>query len=200
MSEVDEADDEGSGIDHVDYEDIHPPQPARAPHVTTMTNVIADKPTKKPWTDQHNVIMATQQLSTWCSNFDSTALTVRAHFLALGSEDTQHPDAIWETCKELLDGLAFLFQDLSPMKPENAYQSQFLLQLLTLTHLQSCIGCPDIPNLDTAGCCAATAFLPVLSTMTASCPHPPSHSPSHTLKASRLLASASVGKPVDFVI
>ncbi|KAI6011236.1 hypothetical protein PISMIDRAFT_112320 [Pisolithus microcarpus 441] len=54
------------------------------------------------------------------------------------------------TCNELLDGLAFLYQDLDPSKPENAYQSQFLLQLLAHTHLWPCVGCPDIPKLDTS--------------------------------------------------
>ncbi|KAI6100816.1 hypothetical protein EDD16DRAFT_1448330, partial [Pisolithus croceorrhizus] len=92
-------------------------------------------------------IQATRRLSVWRSNFGSTALAVMAHFLASGSDDT--PDAVRETCKELLDGLAFLFQDLDPTKPENAYRSQFLLQLLAHTHLRSCIGCPDVPKLDT---------------------------------------------------
>ncbi|KAI6009255.1 hypothetical protein PISMIDRAFT_101646 [Pisolithus microcarpus 441] len=73
-----------------------------------------------------------------------------AHFLASGSDDTQHTVIIWDTCKDLLDSLAFLFQDLDSTKPKNAYWSQFLLQLLTHTHLQSCVGCPNILKLDTA--------------------------------------------------
>ncbi|KAI6114959.1 hypothetical protein EDD16DRAFT_1520818 [Pisolithus croceorrhizus] len=39
---------------------------------------------------------------------------------------TQHANAIQETCKELLDRLAFLFQDLDHMKAETMYQSQFI--------------------------------------------------------------------------
>ncbi|KAI6021336.1 hypothetical protein BKA83DRAFT_116377 [Pisolithus microcarpus] len=72
--------------------------------------------------------------------------------LGFGNLTPIHPGMpifILETCKDLLDGLAFLFQDLDPMNSENAYWSQFLLQLLAHTHLQSCVGCPDIPNLNT---------------------------------------------------
>ncbi|KAI6027778.1 hypothetical protein BKA83DRAFT_4490332 [Pisolithus microcarpus] len=72
-----------------------------------------------------------------------------AHFLASGTDHTQLPN-IHETWNELLDGLAFLYLDLDPSKPENTYQSQFLLQLLTHTHLQPCIGCLDVPKLDTS--------------------------------------------------
>ncbi|KAI6029787.1 hypothetical protein BKA83DRAFT_4018049, partial [Pisolithus microcarpus] len=90
---------------------------------------------------------ATRRLSVWRSNFGSTALAIMAHFLASSTDDTQPP--VRETCNELLDGFAFLFQDLDPSKPENAYQSQFLLQLLAHTHLRPCIGCPDVPRLNT---------------------------------------------------
>ncbi|KAI6103793.1 hypothetical protein EDD16DRAFT_1493378 [Pisolithus croceorrhizus] len=91
----------------------------------------------------HSFGQATQHLSIWHSNFGSMA-----HFLASDSDDTQAPD-VQETCSELLAGLAFLFQDLDPLKPENAYQSQFLLQLLAHMHLQPCIGCPDVLRLNT---------------------------------------------------
>ncbi|KAI6112128.1 hypothetical protein EDD16DRAFT_1521590 [Pisolithus croceorrhizus] len=96
----------------------------------------------------HLTEQATQQLSIWHSNFGSTALTIMAHFLA-SSDDTRHPGTVWEMCKDLLDGLAFLFQDLDPMNSKNVYRSQLLLQLLAHTHLWSCVGCPDIPNLNT---------------------------------------------------
>ncbi|KAI6110927.1 hypothetical protein EDD16DRAFT_1710592 [Pisolithus croceorrhizus] len=92
-------------------------------------------------------VLATRRLSVWRSNFGSTALAIMAHFLASSTDDTQPP--VRETCNELLDGFAFLFQDLDPSKPENAYRSQFLLQLLAHTHLRPCIGCPDVPRLDT---------------------------------------------------
>ncbi|KAI6104116.1 hypothetical protein F5141DRAFT_1216667 [Pisolithus sp. B1] len=55
-SKVDEADDEGSDIGHDNMDTCLLP-PAKAPHVTTMTNVIANKPVKKPWTDQHGDTM-----------------------------------------------------------------------------------------------------------------------------------------------
>ncbi|KAI6128668.1 hypothetical protein EDD16DRAFT_1516144 [Pisolithus croceorrhizus] len=97
----------------------------------------------------HFIGQATWQLSVWHSNFSSTALAIMAHFLASGTDHVQLSD-IHEMCNELLDGLAFLYQDLDPSKPENAYQSQFLLQLLAHMHLQPCIGCLDIPKLDTS--------------------------------------------------
>ncbi|KAI6030262.1 hypothetical protein EDC04DRAFT_2605340 [Pisolithus marmoratus] len=92
---------------------------------------------------------ATQWLSIWCSNSGSTALAIMAHFLSSGADNSPSPDVVWETCNELLDGLSFLFQDLDPTKLENACQSHFLLQLLAHTHLQPCVGCPDVPRLDT---------------------------------------------------
>lgn len=53
-----------------------------------------------------------------------------------------------EICDDLLTGLAFLFRDLDP-KPENAFRSPLVLQLLAHTHLRPCVGCPNIPRLDT---------------------------------------------------
>ncbi|KAI6126553.1 hypothetical protein F5141DRAFT_965395, partial [Pisolithus sp. B1] len=91
---------------------------------------------------------ATRRLSVWRSNFGSTTLTIMAHFLASGTDNAQPPD-VQETCNELLAGLAFLFHDLDTSKSENAYQSQFLLQLLAHMHLRPCIGCLDVPRLDT---------------------------------------------------
>ncbi|KAL4080762.1 hypothetical protein J3A83DRAFT_4043524, partial [Scleroderma citrinum] len=55
---------------------------------------------------------ATQQLSVWQSNFGSTTITLMAHFLASDSGDTRSLAAIQEMCLELLDGFAFLYQDL----------------------------------------------------------------------------------------
>ncbi|KAI6118057.1 hypothetical protein F5141DRAFT_1000163 [Pisolithus sp. B1] len=93
-------------------------------------------------------MQATRQLSVWHSNFGSTALTIMAHFLASGTDDAQPPN-VQETCNELLAGLTFLFHDLDTSKSENAYRSQFLLQLLAHMHLQPCIGCPDVLRLNT---------------------------------------------------
>ncbi|KAI5989264.1 hypothetical protein EDD15DRAFT_2171448, partial [Pisolithus albus] len=95
------------------------------------------------------IVQATRRLSVWRSNFGSTALAIMAHFLASATDNTQ-PSGVRETCNELLDGLAFLYQDLDPSKPENAYRSQFVLQLLAHTQLRPCIGCPDVPKLNTS--------------------------------------------------
>ena len=101
-----------------------------------------------------------------------------AHFLASSpGDDTEAPDptAIQETCNDLLDKLSFLYEDLDDQKLENAYWSQFVLQLLAHAHMQSCVGCPDIPRIDTdtlkahgikgalSLCCAAvsTTFSPI---------------------------------------
>ncbi|KAI6018553.1 hypothetical protein BKA83DRAFT_4496063 [Pisolithus microcarpus] len=65
-------------------------------------------------------ILATWQLSVWHNNFSSTTLANMAHFLASATDHMQ-PPSVWETCNELLDGLTFLYQDLDPSKPENAY-------------------------------------------------------------------------------
>ncbi|KAI6101621.1 hypothetical protein EDD16DRAFT_1525816 [Pisolithus croceorrhizus] len=56
-SEVNEADNEGSDIGH-DNADTCLLPPAKAPCVTTMTNIITNKPVKKPWTNQHGDTMA----------------------------------------------------------------------------------------------------------------------------------------------
>jgi len=114
----------------------------------------------------------------WRSNFGSTAIALVAHFLASNpSDDTEatDPTIIQETCNDLLDKLSFLYEDLDYEKLENTYRSQFVIQLLAHTHMRSCVGCPDIPRLDTDAlkahgirgalslCCAAvsTAFLPI---------------------------------------
>ncbi|KAI6008001.1 hypothetical protein EDC04DRAFT_2907399 [Pisolithus marmoratus] len=65
-------------------------------------------------------ILATWQLSVWHSNFSSTALATMAHFLA-SDADHEEPSDIQEMCNKLLDGLAFLYQDLDASKPEYAY-------------------------------------------------------------------------------
>ena len=101
-----------------------------------------------------------------------------AHFLASSpGDDTEatDPTAIQETCNDLLDKLSFLYEDLDDQKPENAYWSQFVLQLLAHAHMRSCVGCPDIPRIDTdtlkahgikgalSLCCAvvSTTFSPI---------------------------------------
>jgi len=94
------------------------------------------------------------------------------HFLVLGHGDAPSADAVQQTCEELMDGpFAFLYQDLNVSNPENAYQSHFILHLLAHAHLCPCIGCSDIPRLDTAAlkehsvkdaislCCSAVCIM-----------------------------------------
>ena len=85
----------------------------------------------------------------WRSNFGSTALALVAHFLASEIGNTKNTAAMCKICHELLDGFSFLYEDLDPTNSENAFWSHFLLQLLSHGHLHPCIGCPDIPKLDT---------------------------------------------------
>ncbi|KIM59462.1 hypothetical protein SCLCIDRAFT_27290 [Scleroderma citrinum Foug A] len=89
------------------------------------------------------------QLSVWQSNFGSTTIALMANFLASDGDNTKSLADIQETCLELLDGFAFLYQDLDPTKTENAYQSYFFLHLFAHAHLHPCIGCSDIPRLNT---------------------------------------------------
>ena len=94
------------------------------------------------------------------------------HFLVSGPGDAPSADAVQQTCEELMDGpFAFLYQDLNVSNPENAYRSHFVLHLLAHAHLRPCIGCPDIPRLDTAAlkehgvkgaislCCSAVCIM-----------------------------------------
>ena len=118
----------------------------------------------------HFLGQATQHLSVWQSNFGSTALVLVAHFLASEIDETKNTAAIHKICRELLDGFTFLYEDFDPANSENAFQSHFLLQLLAHGHLRPCIGCPDIPKLDTENlkehgikgvlslCCAAVCY------------------------------------------
>ena len=99
--------------------------------------------------DSYSLEQATRRLSVWRSNFGSTAIALVAHFLASDSDDAKSLAAIQEICLELLDGFAFLYQDLDPTKTENAYRSDFFLQLFAHAHLRPCIGCPDIPRINT---------------------------------------------------
>ena len=99
--------------------------------------------------DSCSLEQATRRLSVWRSNFSSTAIALVAHFLASDGDDTKSFAAIQETCLDLLDGFAFLYQDLDPTTAENAYRSCFFLQLFAHAHLRPCIGCPDIPRLNT---------------------------------------------------
>ncbi|KIM64052.1 hypothetical protein SCLCIDRAFT_23899 [Scleroderma citrinum Foug A] len=94
-------------------------------------------------------MLAIRGLNMWRSNFGSTAITLIAHFLTSGPDGTQPDDTVLETCNDLLKGLTFLYQDVGPRNPVNAFQSPFVLYLLDDAHLRPCIRCPDITRLDT---------------------------------------------------
>lgn len=55
-------------------------------------------------------------------------------------------DTVQETCSELLDGFAFLYQDLGPC--ERLSVPFCIASPGRYPDLRSCIGCPDIPKLD----------------------------------------------------
>ena len=86
--------------------------------------------------DSYSLEQVTWQLSVWRSNFGSTTIALVAHFLASDSDNAKSLAAIQEICLKLLDGFAFLYQDLNTTKTENA-------------HLCPCIGCPNIPRINT---------------------------------------------------
>ena len=50
-------------------------------------------------------------------------------------------------CSDLLKGLTFLYSNQDSEKPENLFQSCFVLYLLGHAHLRPCGGAPDIPEL-----------------------------------------------------
>ncbi|KIM56147.1 hypothetical protein SCLCIDRAFT_133291, partial [Scleroderma citrinum Foug A] len=82
-----------------------------------------------------------QQLCMWHSNFGSTAVTLIAHFLVSNTK------LVEGLCSDLLKGLTFLYSNQDSEKPENLFQSCFVLYLLGHAHLRPCGGAPDIPEL-----------------------------------------------------
>ncbi|KAI6004447.1 hypothetical protein F5J12DRAFT_783420 [Pisolithus orientalis] len=145
-SEVDEVDDDGHHDRNIH---LHTPKAPEHCHVTAM--LVKKAKTSNNFSEQ-GANTATCLLMVWCSNFGSTAITIIAHFLVAGpinNIDAKSMDlpAIQETCNDLLERFSFLCQDLDHQNPTNTFHSQFILQLLAHTHLQSCVGCPDIPAL-----------------------------------------------------
>ena len=54
---------------------------------------------------------------------------------------------IKETCNVLLTNRAFTYEGMKSEERENAFQSTFVLQLLTNAHLHVCFGSVNVPAL-----------------------------------------------------
>ncbi|KAI5986087.1 hypothetical protein F5J12DRAFT_973834 [Pisolithus orientalis] len=81
-------------------------------------------------------------------NFGSTAITLITHFLVSDPEiGMLSLTQAQELCSKLLEGFAFLYSDQDSHKPENIFQSYFVLYLLGHTHLWPCGDSPDVPKL-----------------------------------------------------
>ncbi|KIN97123.1 hypothetical protein M404DRAFT_161325, partial [Pisolithus tinctorius Marx 270] len=87
-------------------------------------------------------------LCQWRSNFGSTAITLITHFLVSDPEISMLSLAqAQELCSKLLEGFTFLYVDQDSCKPENIFQSYFVLFLLGHMHLRPCADSPDVPKL-----------------------------------------------------
>ena len=91
---------------------------------------------------------ACQWLCQWHSNFGSTAIALIAHFLVLNPEiGVPSLAQVQELCSKLLEDFTFLYSDQNPHKPENIFQSYFVLYHLGHAHLCPCADSPDVPGL-----------------------------------------------------
>ena len=91
---------------------------------------------------------ACQQLCQWCRNFGSTAIALVTHFLVSDPEIGMPSLAqAQELCSDLLENIRFLYLDQDSGKPENLFQSYFVLYLLGHAHLCPCADSPDVPDL-----------------------------------------------------
>ncbi|KAG2104268.1 hypothetical protein BD769DRAFT_1676255 [Suillus cothurnatus] len=108
--------------------------------------------------------MITQHLCTWHSNFGSTAIALIANFLASlreskdededkDEDENENTDSrekfMTQMAASLLKGYAFLFADPNTCKASEIYRSVFMLQMITMTHLNTVTGFVDVPELDT---------------------------------------------------
>ncbi|KAG2032961.1 hypothetical protein BDR03DRAFT_1014716 [Suillus americanus] len=117
-------------------------------------------PTVLLWADSK----ITQRLCTWRSNFSSTAIALIANFLASlrecededeeeDEDENENADSkekfMMQMAASLLEGYAFLFADPDTCKASEIYRSVFILQMITMTHLNAIAGFIDVPELDT---------------------------------------------------
>ncbi|KAI6158857.1 hypothetical protein EDD17DRAFT_1511796 [Pisolithus thermaeus] len=87
--------------------------------------------------------IASQCLSGWHHSLGSTAIALLDCYL-----DSDSDTDVEQTCDALLHKWAFTYEDLDSSSPDKAFCGAFVLQLLTNTHLHSCIGSVDVPALN----------------------------------------------------
>ncbi|KAG1880016.1 hypothetical protein F4604DRAFT_1995983 [Suillus subluteus] len=88
--------------------------------------------------------LTVQQLSEWWSNFGSMAITIIFNFLT--SNNDCDPEVL---AGLLLKNFTFIFKDMDKCKPDGAFHSAFMLQLLGKAHLSAINGHATIPILKT---------------------------------------------------
>ncbi|KAG1753703.1 uncharacterized protein EDB91DRAFT_1242676 [Suillus paluster] len=88
--------------------------------------------------------LTVQRLSEWQSNFSSTAIVIIFDFLT--SNNDCDPEVL---AGLLLKNFAFIFEDTDKCKPDGAFRSAFMLQLLGKAHLSAINGHAIIPALKT---------------------------------------------------
>ncbi|KAF8119365.1 hypothetical protein EV363DRAFT_1411022 [Boletus edulis] len=89
-------------------------------------------------------VAAYQRLCEWRHGVGSAAIALFTSFFA-GKAD----DEIEQTAQQLLDKLAFLYEDFDHTQKDKAFRSVFITRLLATTHLHNIKGHVDVPALDT---------------------------------------------------
>ncbi|KAG1876244.1 hypothetical protein F4604DRAFT_1924530 [Suillus subluteus] len=143
----------------IDVSDIPPTGPVgvankvrKAICLTSSTSIAVSEPAimAMPWAKKvkteegNNLNQATQHLTEWHSNFDSTGLAIMIDFFAQ-NKDTPPKDL----SEELLEDFVFIFEDMDCSDSMKAFQSPFMLQLFTTTHLHSTIGYAEVTAIKT---------------------------------------------------
>ncbi|KAG2054281.1 hypothetical protein BDR06DRAFT_1007953 [Suillus hirtellus] len=88
--------------------------------------------------------LTVQWLSEWRSNFGSTAIAIIFDFLI--SNNDCDPEVL---AGLLLKNFTFIFKDMDKCKPDGAFHSAFMLQLLGKVHISTINGHATIPALKT---------------------------------------------------
>ncbi|KAI5983568.1 hypothetical protein EDC04DRAFT_2616118 [Pisolithus marmoratus] len=87
--------------------------------------------------------VVSQCLSGWCHSMGSTAIALLDCYL-----DSNSDRDVEQMCDALLHKCAFTYEDLDSSSMDKAFHGAFVLQLLTNTHLHSCVGSVDVPTLN----------------------------------------------------
>ncbi|KAH7905577.1 hypothetical protein BJ138DRAFT_1105871 [Hygrophoropsis aurantiaca] len=85
-----------------------------------------------------------QRLREWRSNIGSTAISLIVNFLA-----DIYENEVQSFATDLLADFAFLHEDMDSIHPDQAFRSDFMLQLLGTAHLSVIAGYGDVPALKT---------------------------------------------------